>query len=392
MNNLWAFFLFLASAFASAQPDICNQQDVHSFQRQNFSYHYRLIQSEQKDAPLVIYLPGGPGGTSIGNVDPRVSKDYSLALTDPRGAGCNDSSQIGIQDISSEAIADDIIALVKHLNPKNYILHGHSYGTVVATIFSSKIAKLNLPQPQAIILEGVFGQYWDQRKNEYGLVSSWKKIFRSLSEQMRAKLSSSEESPLTAKRDSWFQAIYQFLYLGKIYFLPYSYDQLLKNFIAKVEGKSYPDDLKKLYTSINFGGLPSSEKTWDAIACNELFYSGKESLDYSYGQLYHASKRRCQADRLNPYDSSAWQMQHKTVYFVGENDPSTPLWQGQYHYDHQEGKQKTFVKVIDAGHRAFQLNLNDCAADLYTALFNNLEITKELKKCAAPTLLLSNNR
>lgn len=392
MKNLWLLGALLFGFSAKAQVSVCQQKDVHSFERKNFSYHYRLIQSEIKNAPLVIYLPGGPGGTSIGDVDPRLSKEYSLVLTDPRGAGCNDSENIKAKDISSELIADDLVALVKHLKPKNYIVHGHSYGTVVATIFSNKIAALNLPQPKAIVLEGVFGKYWDQRKNEFGLVSSWKKIFRSLSIAMQQKLSNHAQSPLTTKEASWFQAIYQFLYLGKIHFLPYSYDELLKNFTAKVEGRSYPEDLKKLYSSINFGGLPSSEKTWEAIACNELFYSGKESLDYSYGQLHYESKRRCLADRLNPYDSAKWQMQHKTIYFVGENDPSTPLWQGEYHFDHQTHKQKQFVRVRDGGHRAFQLNLNDCAADLYGALFNNLELTKELKKCAAPTLLLSKNR
>lgn len=375
-----------------ANPQVCKQKDVYSFQRQNFFYHYRLISAERKNAPVVIYLPGGPGGTSIGAADPRISKEYSLVLTDPRGAGCNDSIDISSPDINSELIADDVIELVRHLNPKNYILHGHSYGTVVATIFSKKIAKLKLPQPNAIVLEGVFGQYWDQRKNEYGLVSSWKKIFHSLSEQMQTKLSRHAESPLAEKQDHWFQAIYQFLYLGKIYFLPYSYDDLLKNFTARTEGRVYPEDLKKLYDSINFGGLPSSEKTWEAIACNELFYSAKESLDYSYGQLFQKSKRRCRADRLNPYDSASWQMKHKTVYFVGENDPSTPLWQGAYHFDRQKENEKLFIRVQGAGHRPFQLNLKDCSSHLYGALFKNLQLREELKKCAAPTLLLSNNR
>ena len=284
------------------------------------------------------------------------------------------------------------MALIQHLKPSHYLIHGHSYGTVVATILSNKIAQTKMPQPEAFILEGVFGHYWDQRKKELGLVSSWKKIFRSLSRNTQALLSKSAQSPLTTRQERWFQAIYQFLYLGKIYFLPYSYDELLKNFAAKVQGLAYPSDLKKLYASINFGGLPSSSKVWNAIACNELFYSGEESLNYAYGKLEYESIRNCPTDRMKPFDSAAWPMQHKTVYFVGENDPSTPLWQGQYHYEHQKENQKTFVIVQDAGHRPFQLNLNDCAAELYSGLFNNLQLSEELKKCAAPVLLLSKNR
>ncbi len=262
-----------------AHADVCNQRDVHSFQvkvntasAKSFSYHYKWLASSKRNAPLVIYIPGGPGGTSIGTVDPRVATDYSLVLTDPRGSGCNDSPDLTKEDISSEVIADDLIQLIKHLRPTNYMVHGHSYGTVVATILSTKIARENLPQPQGIFLEGVFGRYWDQRKEELGLTESWKQILLQISPQLQNELATSKENPYGLKSEQWLKGIYQFLYLGKAYFLNYSADDLLKYFSLKQQGQALPGDLQKLYGSINLGSLPSGEKTWEAIACNELFY------------------------------------------------------------------------------------------------------------------------
>lgn len=389
LKYILLFYSLINGGHAHAQ--LCNQRDVHSFERklnaasaQTFSYHYKYIASTKKDAPLVIYIPGGPGGTSIGSVDPRVSAEYSLVLTDPRGSGCNDSAEIALADISSEAIADDLIQLIKHLKPTNYIVHGHSYGTVVATILSAKIAQENITQPQSIFLEGVFGRYWDQRKEEFGLTESWNKTFPQFSPQLQNELLKTEQNPYGLKVEQGLKAVYQFLYLGKSYFLNYSPDDLLKYFSLKQQGQSLPSDLKKLYGSINLGSLPSGEKTWAAIACNELFSVDEQALDYSYGKLNSRIVKLCKETRARHYDSADWQIAHPTVYFLGKNDSATPLWQGEYHYENQKKNLKTVFKVPGAGHRPLQLNLNDCIGEIFKAQFKGLSLKAAVKRCAAP--------
>src|SRR5688572_3671556 len=79
---------------ACASPEvqrIARPLDPRAPKAGSFEYAFRLIPGTDPDAPLVIFLPGGPGQTSIES--PRdafaIPARYSLVYTDPRGVGCN---------------------------------------------------------------------------------------------------------------------------------------------------------------------------------------------------------------------------------------------------------------------------------------------------------------
>jgi pimeloyl-ACP methyl ester carboxylesterase len=384
----------LAADQARLSP--CDQSDVSKFpiqlesSQKSFQYHYRLIKAADPTAPLVIYIPGGPGDTSIGTEDPRISKDYSLVLTDPRGAGCNDSPDITSSDITSEQIAKDVIQLVHQLNPRHYIVHGFSFGTVVATIFSSLIANQAVVPPESIILEGVFGHYQEE-PNENGIFAAWDQIRSRLSPSTRAALLSSEQNPFGLTLDEWFGAVYNLIYFGQVSWLPYSLDQLLNIFVDYENGIPLPFGINSLWADLSDGSLPFSVKTNTAIVCNELFFDpsieiGK--LSYAFGVFQSAGSNPCKATHPSHYDSKLWQVHERTLYIMGANDPATPLTQGLYHFDNQQNKDNVAIIVSDAGHPALSIGLRDCMHDIYENAWTGGSISPALKKCAAETTLI----
>jgi pimeloyl-ACP methyl ester carboxylesterase len=313
-----------------------------------------------------------------------VSKEYSLVLTDPRGAGCNDSENLTLADITSEKIADDIIYLIQNLKPKKYMIHGHSFGSVVATILSTKIAEKSVVQPSAIILEGVFGHYWDQRVNTVGLAEAWSKVSKEFSPTLRAKLISTEMNPFGLSNDQWIASIYQLTYLGVPAYLPYSSENILEYFVNSQSGHSLPEDLNRLAQSADYGSLPFGIKPWNAIACNELFYADMDglSLTYSFGQLNSSVTKACSQTVPSPFNAQNWQMKHPTYYFIGQNDPATPSWQGLYHFYSQGNKKKKAFLIEKAGHRPLQLDLRDCMTQIYQAIFSETSMLTALPNCS----------
>ena len=405
LKNLrkWTFVVLLLFGSASSvsaaivpAPSPCEQGDVSEFpirlgsSQNSYSYHYRLIRSQNPDAPLVIYIPGGPGNNSIGTDDSRVSKDYSLVLTDPRGSGCNASPEMLPSDITSEQIASDIVQLVHALKPKHYIVHGLSYGTVVATIFSNLIAAQNEVQPDAIILEGVFGHY-EEASDEHTMFDAWKQIVPQFSSATRALLLSSEQNPYGLDSGSWAMAAYNLAYLGKVAWLPYSFDQLLKIFVDQQRGIQLPSDISSLPELRDDGSLPTGVDTYEAIACNELFYDpgfGILTSSYAHGFFELTGLQECYATSPHHYDSKLWQMRQRTLYIMGADDPATSLTQGLYHFTHQQNTNKAAVIVANGGHPALQIDLHDCMHDIYESAWAGSPISLALKKCSASTAVL----
>ena len=376
---------------------ICGQPDVRSMlipvspkSEKSFSYRYRTVNFLSKDSPTVIYIPGGPGAPSIGMKSANVAKDIATIYTDPRGSGCNDAVEVTNSDISSELIADDILAMIEHLELSNYVIHGQSHGTIVATILSAKLsAHNNVTPPKAIILEGVFGKYWDPRENDVGIVTAWSNSKRKFEKSTLEELNAYSKVPFKLDLGEWFHVVQRFTYLGRPFFLPYSESELLKIALAEKQGKSLPRDIRTLYSSNDTESLPLSLRTWQAITCNEMYYASDEGMDaeYSSGNFLFKFKVSCNATSPRPYDSSNWQILQRIIYFSGDIDSLTPPWHANYHFNHQTSPNKTLVSVASGGHRALQLNLRDCMSSIYRGAFRNSPLTLLLNRCAAPTFL-----
>lgn len=103
-----------------------------------FPYRYELsFVNKDPEATTAVYLPGGPGGGSIGETA-RFQENFptmNLVLIDPRGVGCNFQGPDGfkLRQLSTEEHARDVLDVIKQLKLKNFIIYGISYGTVVGT-------------------------------------------------------------------------------------------------------------------------------------------------------------------------------------------------------------------------------------------------------------------
>lgn len=76
----------------------------------DYYYEHQIIDST---LPTIVYLPGGPGGFSIGR-SLNVGK-ANLIKIDPRGTGCNfdNGKYFSSDEVSTNYSADDILAVLK---------------------------------------------------------------------------------------------------------------------------------------------------------------------------------------------------------------------------------------------------------------------------------------
>jgi proline iminopeptidase len=100
----------------------------------------------------VLYLHGGPGGGSSENhrryFDPTI---YKIILFDQRGCGRSKPSP-SIVDNTSELLVEDIETIRQHLNIKEWLIAGGSWGTTLAMVYG-------ISHPERVlgfILRGIF--------------------------------------------------------------------------------------------------------------------------------------------------------------------------------------------------------------------------------------------
>jgi len=170
----------VTSLIASAElPSHCKSAVVRTLQiplSENKTLTYRFSVSPgpkaDENGPAVIFLPGGPGQTSM-SMGLSYPDEFTVVRTDPRGAGCNASPELSDQDLTSERIARDIVEIIRALQPKRYILHGTSYGSLVATMAAAFAREQNLPAPLAVVLEGTIGRAFGPNQYVQGYLQQW---------------------------------------------------------------------------------------------------------------------------------------------------------------------------------------------------------------------------
>jgi len=181
------FLILLGIQTLQANENICIKSNIYSVstaisidqpQPGTFQYYYQYIQKGDPSTPTIVVIPGGPGGKSIDDQPENPYFDwiqmlygfpqkYNAILTDPRSIGCNQvNKNLPIDSFSSQNVANDIVAIILKLNLKNYIIYGHSYGTVVATLLGQLSSAGIIPKPRAIILSGTLGNYFKNHKEE----------------------------------------------------------------------------------------------------------------------------------------------------------------------------------------------------------------------------------
>lgn len=375
--RIFLFFSILCLAnFAQAEIN-CPGKNTLTINRptgdgnKTFPYTYEY-NCKNPALPTVIHIPGGPGLPSIGS-NPLAEMNVNVISTDPRGSGVNSSYWTAggkEKDLSTEKVADDIVAIIESQKLKNYSLHGSSFGTAVATVVTSKLEKSKSNYlPKSLILEGVVGRAEQEGEQS----SATRKFFDEIKTEagfcVTCKLDSLQ-GPLSPTQIGNLMETLQSL--GKD-----PATNLVKGASAEQLTEMGKENAKPLG--------PNELRVYNSIACREYFLKGITDTTYSKGELTGPSGGSCKDQkRDHPFDSKAWQVKTKTYYVVGTADNFTPLAQARYHFENQANTNKEVICVPRGGHTPLKYNMPKCAAQVFSKMNSGLDIVaSDVANCGA---------
>lgn len=373
-----------------------------------FRYYYQYIKKADDSIPTVIVIPGGPGGSAINLQTENPYFDwtqilygfvqkYNAILTDPRSIGCNQgNTNFPIESFSSENVANDIISIIKSLKLHNYVIYGHSFGTVVATRIGKRVSDGAIPPPKAIILSGTLGNYFKNHKSEVTpyYYQAWGNVRSHLPEGIQKQFPKNNEwsdypestdtvLPLGIPLRTWFNFVFSNLTEGGVY----QNGKLVNPFLDKLLLIESPDGtaVQKLKDEVSSYSPKADSSTpsiilrpfHDSIWCQEL----EEN-----------QSSECLAQNFtftNPYDSKLFQIENiPIIYIHGEFDTSVPMEKAIYHYLNQLGENKFFLVAKDGGH-ATTMSISDCRDLFWRAVFDSaVDLQNAIKSCVGIKMIV----
>lgn len=366
-------------------PHRCLGENAHSIPRDHFVYRYTMSEGTDPSAPTVIFIPGGPGQTST-DAPLSIPGEFSLIRTDPRGVGCNQSDTLTDADLTSEQIAKDILAIVRDRHLTRYILHGISYGTVVATMAAALAPAEHTPPPLAVVLEGTIGRAFHAGEYDKGYISRWQKLRAQIPARLLSELSQANLPLGISSRQmaSWISAMTIF---GEV---PTGVDYGLFQLQRLDQVHENPDDADNLRGLIRTLTAPPSAarlRLYRDITCHELVPDMRDvvyDFDLKNGELVDSGLRLCDGEALDrPFDAGNYPVSAPIYYFSGREDPATPPFQARYHFETQKA-QRTLVSIANGGHQALSNTLGDCVTPIWRAIAHNDsdEFDSALKSCS----------
>ncbi len=381
-----AVFLFLITsdsvAISQTLGSHCSTSAVREISRPTYSdgrsgiikLRYGVADREDPDPPLIIFVPGGPGQTSM-DAPLSYPSEFGVVRTDPRGVGCNASESIPTDSLSSEAIAKDILAIVRELKPKRYFIHAISYGTIPATIAAARAEAEGTPQPQAVILEGIVGKAYQPDEYMKDYLKLWKTVKATLPPDVLKQVTGTPLPFGLSPRD-WATWIASILPFGT---LPNQSSELsyARSELMNLSSKATKDQREALLMRIKKAIVPptvAKERLYKEIACREFVPDVRDvKYDFTWenGDLASAATRLCEGVAFDrPYDSAFHQIKAPIYYFAGDADPITPKSQWNAHFESQRGP-RVAVSVANGGHPALSVNLSDCSHQVWNAILKH---------------------
>ncbi len=357
-------------------------------------FWYRHVKIS-KSLPTVVFLPGGPGSGSMGDFDGYPSLveliNNSLAniiLIDPLGVGCNwidpKNNSDSIKLASTENTATQIVSLIRKENLKNYYIYGHSYGTVLGTILTSKLNDhKELMKPKKLILEGVMGSAKTIASDYYGLNEVTNVVIK-YDPDLNYLVQNLDKFPVQFPYDFWGSILGT---SSRIIIYPeenWKIKEIAAEFRSgnsiSVENSEYLEKSYAFFTSYNLDMNLSliEDYTYHSIWCTEFsdFGSNKFLITITDGVLIlsekHKFKNPCATfpSTKNLYDSKDFQLSVPLIYIQGDMDTSTPLASAQYHYKSQLASHNiSFLRIESDGHLPTSNRLQACIENVWEEIF-----------------------
>lgn len=95
-----------------------------------------MIRGSSTDAPVLLHLAGGPGGTDLGamRLDPSLEEDFVVVTWDQPGTGKSYAAIDPVEDMTLQRVVDDTLAVTEYLQERfdedRIVLTGQSWGTL----------------------------------------------------------------------------------------------------------------------------------------------------------------------------------------------------------------------------------------------------------------------
>lgn len=407
--SLLIILSFLAnSSFASELPlapnlpAVCADAEVVRLERPisndgssdgTYEYGFRFKAPTSEGAPVLVFLPGGPGSTSIDRPPTFVPEGWGYLLTDPRGVGCNTLAALPSPAISSaffrtQEIAGDVIAAIRNRKLENYILFGVSYGTLLATTVAHELEVDNWTPPKAVVLEGVLGKafgYGDGDFQGAQYIVQWDRIRGALPRDVLVELDTND-APFGIGAEGWSRVLTNLLPRGPVD---------AANLIASLS-TTQPENIRQgalqqiqVLSAAHPHAEPGAIELYRQVVCREISDTTPASdLDQVFvrGRLvrnFTEEGSKCKGLKVtSPYDSAILQYAAKTFYFIGDSDVATPaVSQGAYHFEHHQGHAVRVI-TVDGGHNSLRFNQGACSVAIMRSIdAGAADLATVLKSC-----------
>lgn len=346
--------------------------------------------------PTVVFLPGGPGGTSIGKERPAMPPEYGFINTDPRSVGCNEVTERQLfpdSALSTKLLANDVAQIIQSLGLTNYILYGQSYGTLLATVSAKNIELLSLPRPKFLVLEGVLGKAFeslDEMNSEF--VRQWSFVKEKMPEQIRSEIVRNH-FPFDLTSQEMGRSLQKLFMIGsqqgaylpeQIFSLAFSPVVTAKEVAKTIFDQTKNPSLKN----------EAAERLYRLIACQEIAPGNNDDMALENGVLISSKPALCGnlSFGSDKFDSRNYQIEEPIFYFNGDRDPATPLSQMRHHFDSQSTGPKVAVIVPGAGHIPLKFSLSSCMPSIWNTLSTDPSaITKLAEPCVKDVIVEMKN-
>jgi len=369
---------------ASDLPTECKGADVIRIERPStadgsdtFQYGFRFKAPITAGAPVLVYLPGGPGQSSMDHPAEFIPEGWGYLMTDPRGVGCNRLAQLPSavnsgRFFSTREIANDAIAAIQDRKLDHYILFGISYGTLLGTTVAHEIEARGVAKPDAVVLEGVLGKTFGHDDTNFPgseYINQWQRMRPALPADVLTELDT-KAAPYGFDATAWSKILMGFLPRGPLETFNYvsalsstqpeaTRQEVLATFKQIVDSPATPAGAVELYRQV------ACREIMDTVPANDL------DVVFQAGQLVRNSAQegtKCgELHVTTPYDSASLQFSMKLYEFIGDSDTATPPWQGAYHFEHHTSA-AVRVTTKYGGHNSLELNQAACAPQLMASI------------------------
>lgn len=319
---------------------------------------YRLPKPLDPKKPTVLFFYGGPGGNSSYLSFETQLSGFNFIYFDQRGTAFSHlptfEDQKNPKFFSSEFIARDAERLITHLNQKKVSVWGHSYGTVVGTIFSHLFSE----RVTALVLEGVvlngFPELWTAPHR----IKILQRFFNSLLPEQQARILKLSDGTLVTKE--WFSKLARSkmyendslaLFRKKLNQLLELSDEEFKKAVNLVVSNPfmYEDSLiwgAYMYLQISCQELSKGDPR---ITWNAYFKDGKlvpaQDPDQDCLQIPGMSERMNRT-----YDSIKYPLKMPVTYFQGTVDGATTAVNAVKHFKKVAQSKSQLVLLRNGGH------------------------------------------